>query len=478
MDCPDTLSFSSPRRCPQFKKGFHNKSLKAEAAAAAAAGGAVGGPGGDDDAEGGEFRVVSGGKASLLNRNEMRAGVNALRVAAGEIVVDAPASGERETWEEDDEFPGIDVDGDVFSTDRFEVDSQASTDAAAARSGKTGWGDVAASPSPLPALFRLEEDVQRASLARDFDAVVVDEAGQCTEPETIVPVNWRSTRKLVLIGDDKQLGPTVVDPHVRQLGYGTSAFERLALSTPPFLLAQQHRMHPSLSAFSNRQFYEGLVKDGVDVSDRPMDHINVRHISRAASAAPSDSPSPPPMPPLTTLPPHSPPSRPTHHPPAPQFAWPGREPLFMHDVRGPELYGASGISYSNEPEAKVAIETIHKLLVAGARPERLGVITFYEAQRSLLDALVTSHPQISSAAARAIEIANVDAFQGREKDYVVISCVRSNAKRQAGFISEESRFNVAITRAKYGMIVIGDPTVRTREGRGMGTGAWVHCCER
>ena len=115
------------------------------------------------------------------------------------------------------------------------------------------------------------------------------------------------------------------------------------------------------------------------------------------------------------------------------------------------------MSKFNEGEAKIAIEHYKKLLADGIKPESIAIISPYSAQVSLIRDLVSDHqPQIP-------EINSIDAFQGREKDVVILSMVRSNSEGIVGFLSEMRRINVAMTRAKKQLVIIGDSETLSRD---------------
>lgn len=117
------------------------------------------------------------------------------------------------------------------------------------------------------------------------------------------------------------------------------------------------------------------------------------------------------------------------------------------------------MSKFNEGEAKIAIEHYKKLLAHGIRSDSIAIISPYSAQVSLIRDQISSafqpkdHPEINS----------IDAFQGREKDVVILSMVRSNAEGVVGFLGEMRRINVAMTRAKKQLVIIGDSETLSRD---------------
>lgn len=97
------------------------------------------------------------------------------------------------------------------------------------------------------------------------------------------------------------------------------------------------------------------------------------------------------------------------------------------------------------------------MLKIGVHPNTIGVITPYEGQRAYLAHYLHYSGSLNAKLYQEIEIASVDAFQGREKDYIILSCVRANENQGIGFLNDPRRLNVALTRARYGLIVVGNP---------------------
>jgi regulator of nonsense transcripts 1 len=235
-----------------------------------------------------------------------------------------------------------------------------------------------------------------------FDSVVVDEAAQAVEPEVIIPLRM-GPRRVVLVGDTNQLGPVVKCDRAKLGGLGVSLFERLqSLDTPSAFLEVQHRMHPSISAFPSAEFYGGRLLDGP-----------------AVSAGRPDVP----------------------------FPWPvPHQPTFFYHVDGAEHRTDQG-SYSNGAEAAVVVACVERLLKEGAFPEEVGVVAMYDAQRCAIESAL-HNPNV--------KVRNVDAFQGQERPFIVLSLTRSNQEKRLGFIADSNRINVALTRAQHGLIVVGD----------------------
>ena len=249
---------------------------------------------------------------------------------------------------------------------------------------------------------------------RKFTRVLLDEATQATEPASLVPL-VRGARQIVLVGDHRQLPPTVISRRAENGGLRRSLFERLvAMGIEPMLLDTQYRMHPAISDFPNRTFYEGRLVDGITAADRPN--------------------------------------------PA-GLLWNDWEvPMAFLPVNGGELLSPDGASKENPAEAGWVAKILENLLQAGDLEEAdIGIITPYAGQvRAIRDAL----PELYES----VEVHTVDGYQGREKEVIIFSCVRSNSDGIVGFLSDARRLNVALTRAKRGLIVIGDPdTLRNDE---------------
>jgi regulator of nonsense transcripts 1 len=104
-------------------------------------------------------------------------------------------------------------------------------------------------------------------------------------------------------------------------------------------------------------------------------------------------------------------------------------------------------------------KVVTKFLKCGILPSQIGIITPYEGQRAFIVSYMHQHGSSKKELYDEIEVASVDAFQGREKDYIILTCVRSNEHQGIGFLSDPRRLNVALTRAKYGLVLLGNPKV-------------------
>ncbi|KAF7991396.1 hypothetical protein HCN44_002958 [Aphidius gifuensis] len=253
-----------------------------------------------------------------------------------------------------------------------------------------------------------------------FHSILIDESMQATEPECMVPVVL-GAKQLILVGDHCQLGPVVMCKKAARAGLSQSLFERLVvLGIRPFRLEVQYRMHPDLSRFPSNFFYEGSLQNGVCADERKLIKID--------------------------------------------FPWPVQDkPMFFYVTQGQEEIAGSGTSYLNRTEASNVEKITTRFLRCGVKPEQIGVITPYEGQRAYLVQYMQYQGSLHSKLYQEIEVASVDAFQGREKDIIIMSCVRSNEHQGIGFLNDPRRLNVALTRSKYGLIIVGNPKVLSKQ---------------
>jgi regulator of nonsense transcripts 1 len=253
-----------------------------------------------------------------------------------------------------------------------------------------------------------------------FRQCLIDEATQATEPECLIPIVL-GAKQLVLVGDHCQLGPVVTCKKASRAGLAQSLFERLVmLRVQPIRLQVQYRMHPCLSEFPSNTFYEGTLQNGVAAAER--------------LASTTD------------------------------FPWPNPNlPMFFYASVGQEEVSASGTSYLNRTEAANVEKLVSRFLSGGASPDQVGVITPYEGQRAYIVSYMMRNGSLQQKLYADIEVASVDAFQGREKDFIILSCVRSNEKQGIGFLNDPRRLNVALTRARYGLVVLGNPKVLSKQ---------------
>lgn len=249
-----------------------------------------------------------------------------------------------------------------------------------------------------------------------FDLVVIDEGSQATEPAALIPLV--RGQKLVMSGDHKQLPPTILSLEAQPI-LSRTLFERLITCYPEsaILLNIQYRMHEDIMAFSNQTFYQGKLLAASEVARRTLRTLGIslqdglRH---------------------------------------PQVVDPDIPLVFLDTASSPERFERQhpgSTSFFNPLEATLAWEIITDFLTLGIPPEWLGVITPYDDQVAEITRLLPT-----------IRVATVDGFQGREKEIILLSLVRSNPRKEVGFLSDPRRLNVALTRARSKLILLGDST--------------------
>eukprot|EP00798_Chlamydomonas_sp_ICE-L_P012084 gene12084-15195_t len=274
---------------------------------------------------------------------------------------------------------------------------------------------------------------------RSFPLCVLDEACQATEPSSIVAM-VNQVQSLLLVGDPQQLPPTVKSRDAEGLGLTTSIFSRLMkMGMEPMLLDTQYRMHPSICEFPSLAFYGGQLKSFPKPKDRPQPE-GILWPSPKVSVC--------------------------------MVAVQGEEKRTNANTVSPQAATAleslsCGFSYMNDMEAQEVIAVVMALLRPpnGGVPLQasdIGVVTPYNGQvRHIQACFQRQHfwdPEVQSDVMASLEIKSVDGFQGREKEVIIFSTVRSNTRGHVGFLSDYRRLNVAVTRAKRGLVVIGNPT--------------------
>jgi len=238
------------------------------------------------------------------------------------------------------------------------------------------------------------------------DVLLVDEAAQALEPELAVAFA-RHPRRALLVGDPAQLPASLSSEVARRCGHATSLMERLVTNDARAARAlnAQYRMHPEIASWPAREFYDGGVMNAPIVETR---------------ARPKGTP--------RWLPPY----------------------VFVDVPDGVER-GGRGKSKSNEREVQVACDVVARIRGDNddAKALSIVVITFYAAQVGRL------REALASRGLRDVAARSVDSFQGSEADVVVCSAVRNNARFNVGFLEDRRRLNVALTRAKHALVVVG-----------------------
>ena len=245
-----------------------------------------------------------------------------------------------------------------------------------------------------------------------FDLVVLDEATQAVDPIALAAL--ARADHAVLAGDPKQLPPTVIDPQVAAAGLGTTLFERIAArhGTVLAMLQVQYRMHEAIMRFPSDSMYQGKLRAAPEVAGRRLE---------AQTAVLAD------------------PLRPG--------------PWHFIDCAGKgfaEARDEDDPSTSNPALAERTAREVERVLSRGVAPADIAVIAPYLAQVRRLREL------LRDACTRGLEVGTVDGFQGREKEVVIVDLVRSNDDGEIGFLADTRRMNVAITRARSLLLVLGD----------------------
>ncbi|CAN6248615.1 unnamed protein product [Urochloa humidicola] len=252
---------------------------------------------------------------------------------------------------------------------------------------------------------------------RAFDVVIIDEAAQAVEPATLIPL-VHGCRQIFLVGDPVQLPATVISSTAQKLGYGTSLFKRFqGAGFPVQMLKIQYRMHPEISIFPSKEFYDGVLQDGEGLEKK----------------------------------------RPWH-----SYSCFG--PFCFFDVDGVESQPAGSGSWVNHDEVEFITLLYHQL--AMRYPElksssEVAVISPYRQQIKLLRD--NFRLTFGDQSKELIDVNTVDGFQGREREVVIFSCVRSNKEQKIGFVSDFRRMNVAITRARSAVLVVGSASTLEKD---------------
>lgn len=267
-------------------------------------------------------------------------------------------------------------------------------------------------------------------VGQKFSTLFIDEAAQALEPACWIAI--RRASRVILAGDHQQLPPTIKSYEAMRQGLGVTLMERLVKNQPEAvsLLKVQYRMHDEIMKFSSDWFYNGEVTSAPDVRNRSiLDYdtpimwidTNIGEQEQNGDTAPSD----------------------------------------YHEQFIGETHGRI-----NKPEAELCLKTledyINKIGKQRFLDERLdvGIISPYRVQTQYLRSLIKKSEFLRPFRSM-IAVNTVDGFQGQERDIIMISMVRSNENGQIGFLSDLRRMNVAMTRARMKLIIIGNSDTLT-----------------
>ena len=245
---------------------------------------------------------------------------------------------------------------------------------------------------------------------REFRTCIIDEAAQALEPASWIPI-IRSNR-VVLAGDPYQLPPTVKSKDAERGGFGVTLLEKaLERHGRNALLEVQYRMNERIMGFSNQYFYDGKLRAGPGIAERTLPGVSLQ------------------------------------------------ESVVFIDTAGTgfgEKLHPQFKSRYNDGELDILVE--HLLLLKGSIPPEeplpaVAIITPYREQAVRAEDRIESVPALVDL---DVTINTVDGFQGREREVVYLSLVRSNTRSEIGFLADYRRMNVALTRAKVQLVVIGE----------------------
>ncbi|KAK6179131.1 hypothetical protein SNE40_011556 [Patella caerulea] len=263
---------------------------------------------------------------------------------------------------------------------------------------------------------------QKYTSATNIFQCIIDECGMCTEPESMLPIIETKAKQVVLIGDHKQLRPIVLCSEAAKLGLERSLFERYAERA--VFLNRQYRMHPNICNFPSTQFYDGKLETAASLSwkiDRPLRFLPANAVMMFYHIEGAE------------------------------------ESLTVHTDEGHEK------SKSNTAEAdKVIYLFLHMVRREGCHPKSINIMTQYKSQMSLLQKRLK---ELNFD----VTVNTVVASQGGEWDYVILSTVRSQPTfniepcptlgwkiQNLGFVADQNQTNVALTRARKGLFIIGN----------------------
>ncbi len=241
-----------------------------------------------------------------------------------------------------------------------------------------------------------------------FDVVIVDEATQLTVPATLGALRW--ARKFILVGDEHQLAPLVQSLAARANGLGESLFEQLLPHAPAqarIALRRQYRMHEQIAAFPSRMFYSGALVADASVAGATLAITPTRFTRILDPALPLVWAETPPAPVATKL---------------------------------------------NDREARAAADLARALVESGLPPDAIGIIAPFRAQAARL------RQHAGDLVPRGLTVDTVDRFQGGERRVILLSLTVAAppSEEMATFLSDPRRLNVALTRAREKLIILGN----------------------
>lgn len=279
-------------------------------------------------------------------------------------------------------------------------------------------------------LFATLSSVGNSVLRRavsQVDVVVCDEAAQASEAQTLIPLTLYPSH-LILIGDPAQLPAFVESAHAVVCGAGESLMGRLMrCGQQHHLLSMQYRMHAEIAQIINSEFYDNRLSTAESVLTRSPLHAGKVGDKRKWLSM----------------------------------------PLSFCCIEQSEEHGGGGLSWSNRKEAQFVVSLIEQIAHFHGKSfdvsQRVLVISFYAAQVHLIQKLLEQ----KGGGVAKIKVSTVDGVQGGEADIVIVSFVRKNDSGRVGFVSDRQRLNVALSRAKHQLLLVGSvSTLRSSRLRG------------
>ncbi|CAH8266594.1 unnamed protein product [Arabidopsis lyrata] len=248
---------------------------------------------------------------------------------------------------------------------------------------------------------------------RTFDLVIIDEGAQALEVACWIALLKGS--RCILAGDHLQLPPTIQSAEAERKGLGRTLFERLADlygDEIKSMLTVQYRMHELIMNWSSKELYDNKITAHSSVASHML--FDLENVTKSSSTEAT---------------------------------------LLLVDTAGCDMEEKKDEEEStyNEGEAGVAMAHAKRLMESGVQPSDIGIITPYAAQVMLLRILRGKEEKLKD-----MEISTVDGFQGREKEAIIISMVRSNSKKEVGFLKDQRRMNVAVTRSRRQCCIVCD----------------------
>ncbi|KAI8552028.1 hypothetical protein RHMOL_Rhmol06G0232800 [Rhododendron molle] len=254
-----------------------------------------------------------------------------------------------------------------------------------------------------------------------LNLLVIEEAAQLKECESTIPLQLSGLGHVILVGDECQLPAMVTSDVCIEAGFGRSLFERLSLlGHPKHLLNMQYRMHPSISSFPNSTFYFNQILDSPHVKRKSYG----RQYLQGSMFGPYS---------------------------------------FINVIGGKEEKDYAEHSRRNMVEVAVVVKILQKLYKewnVSKKKISVGVISPYAAQVvAILDKLGRKFENLDGF---TVKVKSIDGFQGGEEDIIIISTVRSNSGGSVGFLSCPQRVNVALTRARHCLWIVGNERTLAR----------------